>query len=133
MRIESRLPEITREMPEGKGAGVAASRQVPNTSKLKNQESQTSRFEVVSIGIQSNIKAVRKPVDATKAIEELEKFVRSQKTDVNFSIDERSQSTVIKVFQSETGKLIKQFPVEEILSMIARLQKNIGLILDKKA
>ena len=133
MRIESRLPEIVREMPEGKGAGVAASRQVPNTSKLKNQESQTSRFEVVSIGIQSNIKAVRKPVDATKAIEELEKFVRSQKTDVNFSIDERSQSTVIKVFQSETGKLIKQFPVEEILSMIARLQKNIGLILDKKA
>ena len=133
MRIESRLPEITRERPEGKGAGVAASRQVPNTSKLKNQESQTSRFEVVSIGIQSNIKAVRKPVDATKAIEELEKFVRSQKTDVNFSIDERSQSTVIKVFQSETGKLIKQFPVEEILSMIARFQKNIGLILDKKA
>ena len=133
MRIESRQPEIAREMPEGKGAGVAASRQVPNTSKLKNQESQTSRFEVVSIGIQSNIKAVRKPIDATKAIEELEKFVRSQKTDVNFSIDERSQSTVIKVFQSETGKLIKQFPVEEILSMIARLQKNIGLILDKKA
>ena len=133
MRIESRLPEIAREMPEGKGAGVAASRQVPNTSKLKNQESQTSRFEVVSIGIQSNIKAVRKPIDATKAIEELEKFVRSQKTDVNFSIDERSQSTVIKVFQSETGKLIKQFPVEEILSMIARFQKNIGLILDKKA
>ena len=133
MRIESRLPEIAREMSEGKAAGVAASRQVPNTSKLKNQESQTSRFEVVSIGIQSNIKAVRKPVDATKAIEELEKFVRSQKTDVNFSIDERSQSTVIKVFQSETGKLIKQFPVEEILSMIARFQKNIGLILDKKA
>ena len=133
MRIESRQPEIAREMPKGKGAGVTASRQVPNTSKLKNQESQTSRFEVVSIGIQSNIKAVHKPVDATKAIEELEKFVRSQKTDVNFSIDERSQSTVIKVFQSETGKLIKQFPVEEILSMIARLQKNIGLILDKKA
>ena len=133
MRIESRLPEITRERPEGKGAGVAASRQVPNTSKLKNQESQTSRFEVVSIGTQSNIKAVQKPVDATKAIEKLEKFVRSQKTDVNFSIDERSQSTVIKVFQSETGELIKQFPVEEILSMIARFHKNIGVILDKKA
>ena len=133
MRIESRQPEIAREMPKGKSAGVAASRQVPNASKLKNQESQTSRFEVVSIGIQSNIKAVQKPVDATKAIEKLEKFVRSQKTDVNFSIDERSQSTVIKVFQSETGKLIKQFPVEEILSMIARLQHDTGLILDKKA
>ena len=133
MRIESRLPEITREIPAGNGAGVAANRQVPNTSKLKNQESQTSRFEVVSIGTQSNIRTVRKPVDATKAIEKLEKFVRSQKTDVNISIDERSQSTVIKVFQSETGKLIKQFPVEEILSMIARFHKNIGVILDKKA
>jgi len=52
---------------------------------------------------------------------------------VTFSVDEDADATVIKVTKTETGELIKQFPPEEILAMIARLRKNIGWLVDKKA
>ena len=60
-------------------------------------------------------------------------LVRSQQTDVTFSVNEEADTTVIKVTKTETGELIKQFPPEEILAMIVRLRKNIGWLVDKKA
>ena len=56
-----------------------------------------------------------------------------QQRDVSFSVDHEAYATVIKVFKSETGELIKQFPPEEILAMIARMRKNIGWLVDSKA
>ena len=52
--------------------------------------------------------------------------------DVSFSVDEESESTVIKVFRTNTGELIKQFPSEEILAMKARIRNNTSWFFDSK-
>jgi flagellar protein FlaG len=131
--IESRITEMNREMPVGNDAVVAASRQVPNASEPVQQKTQATRSDRANAGNQSGLVSFQKPIDVKTAVEKLNKLVQSQRKDVHFSVDEESQSTVIKFFKTETGELIKQFPAEEILSMIARIRKQVGWLHDSRA
>ena len=133
VRIESRIPEITRKVQVGTDTGVTASRQTSDASKSDNPNHRATRFDAVSIGIQPNNATVQKPIDVKKAVETLDKYVQSQKKYVNFSVDEKTHSTVIRFFKTETGELIKQFPPEEILAMAAKIRESIGWIVDNKA
>lgn len=132
VRIESRLPEIARAVQIDTGEDVTGSRQVYDTSKPDNQKPLATRFDTVSIGIQPNNATVQKPIDVKKAVEMLDRYVQSQKKFINFSVDEETDTNVIRIYRTETGELIKQFPVDEILSMIANIRKNIGWLHDSK-
>ena len=72
-------------------------------------------------------------IDVKGAVEKLNKLVQSQRTNVSFSVDEDAHATVIKIFKTETGELIKQFPPEEILAMKAKISKSVGWLYDSKA
>ena len=133
IRFESRLPETTSGTQPSREMGVAAERQIPDTSRPNGKKPRVTRFDAVSVGIQPNNATEQKPIDVKEAVEKLSKLARSQKKYVNFSVDEETHSSVIKIFENETGKLIKQFPVEEILAMIAHIRKNIGGLVDRKA
>jgi len=74
-----------------------------------------------------------KPVDAQQAVEKLNRMMRSMQRDVSFSVDEDANATVIKIFKTETGELIKQFPPEEILAMRAKIRKSTGWLVDSRA
>jgi len=74
-----------------------------------------------------------KGIDLKLTVEKLNKLILDQQRDVAFSVDEEANTTVIKVFRTKTGELIKQYPPEEILAMKARLRKNVGWLIDKKA
>jgi len=126
VRIESRLPEITRTVQIDTDEGVTGSRQIYDTSKPDNQKPHATRFDTVSIGVQPNNATVQKPIDVKKAVEMLNRYVQSQRKYVNFSVDEETDTTVIRIYKTETGELIKQFPVDEILAMVANIRKNIG-------
>jgi flagellar protein FlaG len=52
---------------------------------------------------------------------------------LNFSIDDATKSLVVKVIDSETEKVIRQIPPEEILAIRARIQELLGAIFDKEA
>ncbi len=65
-----------------------------------------------------------------KAIEVIAEFMKVTTQNVNFYKDETSDKTVIKVFDSESKDLIKQFPSEEFLDIankILALRQDIGL------
>jgi flagellar protein FlaG len=73
--------------------------------------------------------------DAMKTISE---FINMPVRTVNFTQDDGSEKTVIKIFDSESNELIRQFPSEEILSIAQRiieLQQDIsqktGILLDE--
>jgi len=135
MKIESRVSDIAQEILSKEYSGNAASRQRSVTSDSKDD---STREPIASKAGLSQDKAEKtkssEPVsiDVHKAIEKLNKFVEAQKKDVSFSVDEASESQVIKVFKTQTGELIKQFPVEQILAMRARIRNNTGLLFDTK-
>jgi len=78
------------------------------------------------------------PVSGTKVAEQnkgekldhsvrnLNDFVQSVKRNLQFSIDNDSGRTVVKVIDADTDKVIRQIPSEEVLSMAKRLEEQAG-------
>jgi len=69
------------------------------------------------------------------AVDSLNKAMGQISSDVQFSIDKSTKQTVIRVVESKTGEVIRQFPSEEVLAIsraIDQMQQQ-GLLLKQKA
>lgn len=58
------------------------------------------------------------------AVSKLKEYADTQKRQLNFSIDEVSEQTVIKVFNASSGELVRQIPSEEALKLAERASQN---------
>lgn len=135
MKIESRVSEIIRELPSGRRTGYISDRPESFTSDPTGNSTGNSDETVVEIsgeGFSSATGQSLRSFDVDTAVEKLNDLVQSQRTDVSFSVDKAANATVIKVFKTETGELIKQFPPEDILAMKAKINQTVGLLYDTK-
>ena len=66
-----------------------------------------------------------------KAISEMAKNVKSNAEAV-FGIHEKTNRVTIKMVDKETKKVIKEFPPDETLDMIARIWEVAGIMVDEK-
>lgn len=64
--------------------------------------------------------------ELTEAVKRLNDLSLSIRRELQFSIDEKSGRTVIKVLDSESKEIIRQIPPEEVLSVIERLEAATG-------
>lgn len=64
--------------------------------------------------------------ELTQAVKRLNDLSLSIRRELQFSIDEGSGRTVIKVLDSESKEIIRQIPPEEVLSVIERLEAATG-------
>ena len=51
---------------------------------------------------------------------------------VRLAVNEEINQVIIKVVDSQTDKVIKEIPAEEIQHLIARIKETIGLLVDEK-
>ncbi|MGB7480084.1 MAG: flagellar protein FlaG [Burkholderiaceae bacterium] len=63
----------------------------------------------------------------------LNQAMKTRESGVEFSIDEDSHRTVIKVVDQETKELIRQMPSEEVLEIAKALDRVQGLLINQKA
>ena len=67
------------------------------------------------------------------AVESLQAFAKSSHRNLDFSIDEGSGQTVVKVVASDTGEIIRQIPTEVALKLARNLKDADGLLFNDKA
>ncbi len=75
------------------------------------------------------------------AVLDINEYVQSIQRTLQFSIDDETGTTVVKVLDSSTQEVIRQFPPEEVLALARHLQAsqeiqaldNSGLILHARA
>jgi len=65
-------------------------------------------------------------------VKALEKTFLAFNRKVKLSVNDQINQVVIKVVDSETDKVIKEIPAEEIQRLIARIKETIGLLVDEK-
>jgi len=108
---------------QSKGASGSADR-VRESSTINTMASvERSRSE-------SDAKATDQPfskvdgqaIDA--AVGQLNNFTQSIQRQLEFSVDEESGKTVVKVIDKESGQMIRSIPSEEILAMQKRLKET---------
>lgn len=77
----------------------------------------------------------------SEQVQKLQEIMDVNNWSVNFSVDEESGNTVIKVKDAETQNVIRQLPSDEWLAMAQRIQESldssdnrsiVGLLLDNK-
>lgn len=71
--------------------------------------------------------AVSAPVDQGQigeAVENLNQYAQSVQRQLEFSVDEESGKTIIKVIDAETGETIRDIPPEEVLNMQKKLKET---------
>jgi len=63
---------------------------------------------------------------------ELNSYMQNINRSLQFSIDEQSGDTIIKVIDSETDELIRQIPAEELLVLRSSLEEYRGMLLEMR-
>ena len=90
-------------------------------------EASRAQARPVSSGaIEKDIEAAQKQLEAS--VSRLNEFVQSVQRDLEFSIDELSGETVIKVMDSQTEEIIRQIPSEEVLALSRNIETLKGVL-----
>ena len=92
------------------------------------------RQELQSVGKeqQSTTSPVFEQDRLDKTVEELSTLVQGLNRELNFSVDDDSGKTIIKVIDSETDEVIRQIPSEEVVEMAQMIDQHAGLLMDAK-
>lgn len=73
------------------------------------------------------------PEQVTQALKSINKTLQSLSQGLEFTIDEDSQRTIVKVVDRETKDVIRQIPSEEALEIAKALDQASGLLIRQKA
>jgi flagellar protein FlaG len=67
-----------------------------------------------------------------KVAQQLQDFVGDLNRNIEFSVDEDSGKDVIKVIDKDSGDILKQYPSEEVLTLVSKLSEMVGGLVDEK-
>ncbi len=118
-------------------------------AKSKNSESNVSLAKTIDNSIkQGENVSLQDAVDKTadkiddkqpltleqleKVAQQLQDFVGEMNRGLEFSVDKDSGRDVIKVIDKNSGDLVKQYPSEEVLTLVAKLSEMVGGFIDAK-
>jgi flagellar protein FlaG len=100
-----------------------------NTQANKSIEQPIAKTEQVNEAAQ---KEKLSAPQLEKVAKQLQEFVGEMNRGLEFIVDEDSGRDVIKVIDKSSGDLVKQYPSEEVLSLVAKLSEATGNFIDSK-
>jgi flagellar protein FlaG len=110
---------ITHELPQERAVRHAEIR----ASVLENFEA--------SLPGKRNL-SEKKPVDIQAASADLEHISLAFNKKLKFVVDHQSNEITVKVIDSETDKVIKVLPPEELQRLHAKIKETIGFLFDER-
>lgn len=128
----SDLRTLTPPTPSGGGAPPGAS--ASSAGVGTNLRTNAAAVKVAENAPVSNETEQRADPKSLRAIvEQARAAVSISSANLQFSIDEESGETVVKVVDADTDEVIRQIPSEEMLALARNLQRMEGFLFDGKA
>lgn len=117
-------------MPAVTGASPA-----PEAEQTQSQSAQTSAYRGASTEYPFGTEETGEPKDGKsgqlkKAVSDLNKQMTN--SEAIFGIHEETNRVTIKIVDKSTKEVIKEFPPEETLDMIAKVWEVAGILVDEK-
>jgi len=105
---------------------------VSSSDKASEQsQSVTSQNEVKNAdNLNKNLPLTSEQLE--KVAQQLQDFVGGMNKGLEFLVDKDSGRDVIKVIDKKSGDLIKQYPSEEVLSLVSKLSDAAGALVNEK-
>lgn len=107
----------------------------PGVSAAGPVRSVADHFAQVQGGSAGTPAQPKEPVSAEyvdKVAQDVADRLQTNQRQLLFSVDSETNSTVVRVIDSDTKELIRQIPSEELLAISRRLEAATGLLLDDK-
>jgi flagellar protein FlaG len=118
------------------GAGLSSEyKRTSNTLQQNTDEAITESNQVNTTQKVAEQVSNEKPLTAQqldKVAQQLQDFVGDLNRNIEFSVDEDSGRDVIKVIDKDSGDLLKQYPSEEVLTLVSKLSDMVGGFVDAK-
>ena len=77
--------------------------------------------------------AERNADKVAEAVDRINDFVQVVQRDLEFSVHDDTGRTVVRVFDSGSEELVRQFPADEILAIAERIDEVRGLLVSDQA
>jgi flagellar protein FlaG len=108
-----------------------------NGYTYKSEVAKTDSKPVQAIDEERLIEIEQNRLDS-ETIDKIESLTQIVQRSLEFRVDDETGKQVVRVIDSDTGKLVRQMPPEQILSMISQLQDAVeemmsGIFLDDRA
>ncbi len=132
--INTITPKVaTTETPK-QGVQVAApSKSAKSDSVNAYQDVKSTTEQVGQIpSEQKDVQSVDQ-AELDQAVKQINDFVQDIQRNIEFSVDDDTGRTVIKVYDSSSEELIRQIPNEEVLELAKNLKNSNGLLFNAKA
>lgn len=71
--------------------------------------------------------------EVAQAVKAANKALQQQNLGLEFTVDEDSERTIVRVVDQETSEVIRQIPSEEMLEIAKALDQQLGLLIRQKA
>ncbi len=121
VNVDETTASVTRSQPEDDKSGEEAGSQ-QQSANAKTQQ-------------QANIRQAREQQQSEqlkKAIMEMNRRINNSNEEAVFGVHEDTNRIMIKIMDKETKEVIKEFPPEKTLDMIARIWEMAGILVDEK-
>lgn len=111
---------------------VSTTTQPANTQQV-NQNQQAAIAEKQSQAAEAQEAQKLTAEEVQDVVDKLNDFMQGQQRNLNFSVDKDTDNLVVKVMDTQTEEVIRQFPSEETLKLAKHIEGMLGLIFNDKA
>ena len=121
VNVDETTASVTRPQPEDdKSGGEAGSRQQSANADVNAKQANTKQAQQ------------QKSEQLKKAIAEMNRRINNSNEEAVFGVHEDTNRIMIKIMDKETKEVIKEFPPEKTLDMIASIWEMAGILVDEK-
>ena len=122
---------VNTEVPED-GQTVNVDETTAAVAQAQQQDEKSGSDGSTSQQQQTAKNAQAAPDQLKKMIEEMNKKINNSNEVAMFGIHEETNRIMIKIMDKDTKEVIKEFPPEKTLDMIAKLWEMAGILVDEK-
>lgn len=122
---------VNTEVPED-GQTVNVDETTAAVAQAQQQDEKSGSDGSTSQQQQTAKNAQATPDQLKKMIEEMNKKINNSNEVAMFGIHEETNRIMIKIMDKDTKEVIKEFPPEKTLDMIAKLWEMAGILVDER-
>lgn len=113
VNVDATTASVTKIQPEEEKAGSEGN------GSMQQQEKQ-------------DLQTPETPEHLKKMIAEMNRKISNSNEEAVFGVHEKTNRIMIKILDKDTKEVIKEFPPEKTLDMIARIWEMAGILVDEK-
>jgi flagellar protein FlaG len=124
-------PDGGKVLPQN--AESAKSGQAKTANPNAAQKEKPTELSRLAVALVAEFEGSNKIEKTTQAVAKLNEILRDRERDLEFTVDDATGRTILKVIHAESGEVIRQIPPEELLNIVRTFMEGTGSLIEEQA